>query len=210
MKTCAIAILWLLLTAPLFGEQKVDAATTCPTFEDFSASLEMAPYISLTFTQMIYSDIFESIDTTRGTLVAGHDGRFRLESSRQAIVCDGIEYWSYSPSNEQVLVDSVYKIGIWNPLTLVYDPENVYGCNEESRRKDTTIFMMKARDTHTSPQEFALKIESDSRVPLEIEYYDDNNSRILILITNFYQIEEVPTGAFKFVPPADTEIIYMP
>ena len=158
----------------------------------------------------IESDIFETVDSLTGKLWAGKEGRFRLEMPGQTLVSNGILYWSYSVENNQVLIDSVVGLGEWNPLTLLYDPEKVYHCVNESKNKNTFEFEMSAADSLTEPQAFILRVTKKGFIPKKLVYFDDNDSRIEVIIERFERKESLPDSLFIFHAPAGVEVIRMP
>lgn len=182
----------------------------CSHMAELKADYKQEHYISLTFRQLIHSDIFESVDTLSGTVQAGWQGRFRLEMPHQQLISNGVLYWSYSVENEQVLVDSVAEIGGWNPLTLLYDPEGVYRCIEESCTGADCVYNMQAIDSNTVPFRFQLTADRASHDPRKIEYFDDNDSRIEIYISDFTRLGDIADSMFEFVAPEGVEVIEMP
>lgn len=183
---------------------------TCRNLDMLRRSLEEKPYISLDFRQSVTSDIFETVDTVRGSLWAGQAGRFRLESPNQVIVSNGILYWSYSPENKQVLVDSVAKMGDWDPLTLLYDPDEVYECIAEDSAESKIVFTMKARGKGTDPKTFELAVSLPNFVPKKITYNDINGSYIEIYIDNLKKLVKLPIDRFTFSIPRGVDVIEMP
>lgn len=188
----------------------IAAGGDCPDLVKLRAIYKGHPFISLTFQQLIHSEIFETVDTINGTLWAGQGGRFRLEMPGQAMISNGILYWSYSEENQQALLDSVARLGDWNPLTLVYDPEGVYQCRTQKADGEILDFEMVAVDSLTAPQQFDLRVTRGTYIPREIVYYDDNDSRIEVFIDEFTQPAELPDSLFIFRPGPGTEIIEMP
>lgn len=194
----------------LYGLNICMAAEKCPDIAGLRASFQQENYITLDFLQIIDSDIFESVDSLTGNLRAGKEGRFRLEMPGQTLVSNGILYWSYSAENNQVLIDSVAGLGEWNPLTLLYNPEEIYCCMNESKNKNTFEFEMSATDSLTEPQVFILRVTKKDFIPKNLIYYDDNDSRIEVIIENFERNESLPDSLFIFHAPAGVEVIRMP
>ncbi len=203
----------IVLFSPLHGEN-----SSCPSLSKLRFSFEKEPYVSLNFHQYTHSEIFESVDSLVGTLKADHNGRFRLSlydhiGLFQELVCDGVSYWSYSVANNQVILSGVTDRNSWDPLTLLYDKDAVYNCDEEKLTGDqgaSTTFKMVARDSTSSPQVFFLDVTSRAYIPQAIKYFDDNNSRIEIWISDFVRLERLPDSLFQFYPPIGVEIIELP
>jgi len=200
--------LWLI--GMLFLVAAPAAGGECPELEKLREVYRGRPFISLTFLQLIHSEIFETVDSLKGTLWAGRKGRFRLSMPGQAMVSNGILYWSYSEENQQVLVDSVARLGEWNPITLVYDPEGVYECQGQKIYGDTLAFEMVALDTLTAPRQFIMQVAKAGYIPQKIIYYDDNDSRIEVFIGDFERPAALPDSLFIFRPGPGTEVIEMP
>jgi outer membrane lipoprotein-sorting protein len=186
------------------------AGEECPDIAGLRASFQQENYITLDFLQIIDSGIFETVDSLTGKLWAGKEGRFRLEMPGQTLVSNGILYWSYSAENKQVLIDSVAGLGEWNPLTLLYDPEKAYCCVNESRNKNTFEFIMSATDSLTEPQAFSLQVAKRGFIPQKLIYYDDNDSRIEVIIERFEWEESLLDSLFIFHAPVGVEVIRIP
>jgi len=182
----------------------------CKQIKKFRANLEEKPYISFEFTQTIKSDIFETVDTVKGNLWAGEKGRFRLDSPEQTLVSDGVRFWSYSAANEQVLIDSVAKMGDWDPLTILYNPENVFRCTSDKIMEKEIGFDMQAISERTEPQSFKLIVSKSEMIPKRITYSDINGSLIDIYINKFKKHLKLSDSLFIFEAPSGVEVIEMP
>jgi outer membrane lipoprotein-sorting protein len=186
------------------------ADSACPEMEKLRQSYQEKWYLSLDFLQLTYSEIFETVDSLRGQLWAGREGRFRLVMPGQTLVSNGILYWSYSDENKQVLVDSVVGRGDWNPVVLLYDPEKVYTCQNQIDLPESIEFELRAIDSQTVPSEFSLQVTKSDYIPQKIVYYDDNNSRIEVWLSNFSRPDKLPDSLFIFRAPEGVEVIEMP
>jgi len=207
MARLILIVIWaVILTAPAAFAQ----TGGCPDIDTLRANYQGTGYISLDFVQLVHSDIFKTIDTVPGSLAAGGEGLFRLTMPGRELVSNGILYWSYSEENKQVLVDSVAKIGSWDPLTLLYDPQKVYTCRNEKTAGDTIEFEMAAIDSVTDPSEFTLFVRKGSFEPRKLVYSDDNGSLIEVLIQKFSRVAHLPDTAFEFHPGPGVEVIDMP
>jgi outer membrane lipoprotein-sorting protein len=182
----------------------------CPEIRKLREFYQQRRFIKLEFIQMVHSDIFETVDTLSGALWAGGGKSFRLTMPDQVLVSNGILYWSYSVENQQVLVDSVAKLGDWNPLTLLYDPEQVYGCRNQRQTTKELEFEMEAVDSLTVPREFVMQISKSGYVPRKLVYYDDNESKIEVRIKDFSRPDSLPDSLFDFRPGPEVEVIEMP
>jgi len=183
---------------------------SCPDISRLREYYQEEGYISLEFVQLIHSDIFETVDTLSGSVHAGFEGRFRLSMPDQILVSNGVLYWSYSAENQQVLIDSVAELGSWNPLTLLYDPEQVYRCENQSAAGDTIAFDMIAADSGIVPTEFTMVVERGTYRPERLVYFDDNDSRIEVNIEKFRRRDHLPDSLFEFHPGPGVEVIEMP
>lgn len=186
------------------------AQETCPAGRDVRQRLHETPFFSLSFRQLIRSDVFETVDTTTGEFWTGTDGRFRLSMPGQIIVSNGSLIWSYSPDNRQVLVDSIETLSRWDPLTLLYDPGAVYRCSEQRRKNGRIELDMQAIDTATVPSRFTLQVSERDRLPEKLTYRDDNGSLVEIILTDFTARDRLPDSLFQFHAPPGVEVIRMP
>jgi len=68
---------------------------------------EKTEYLSATFVQMEEFKLTGSRNETRGKIYVKDGIQYRLETEDQIIVTDGKSVWTYSPFNNQVLIDRV-------------------------------------------------------------------------------------------------------
>lgn len=196
----------VLLAAPVAFAQN----NTCPDLDTLRANYQGRGFIQVDFVQLIHSDVFKTVDTIPGSVYAGREGRFRLSMPGRLLVSNGVLYWSYSEENQQALVDSVARIGSWDPLTLLYDPERAYRCRDEKITGDTIRFDLAAVDSVTDPAAFTLFVQGKSFVPQKVVYLDDSGSRIVVLIRDFSRLSRLPDSLFEFHPAPGVEVIDMP
>lgn len=182
----------------------------CPDLDKFCTALQEKPFIRLSFRQLTYSDIFESVDTITGELVAGGEGRFRLTTRSMALVSDGILFWNYSVENRQVLVDSVIRVGELNLLTLLYDPQKAYHCRSQKIDSGELLFEMMADDSLSFPDSFKLSVSSNGLTPKRLIYFDNNDSRVEVYIDKFMKVDSLPDSVFEFIAEPGVEVITMP
>lgn len=185
-------------------------AADCPDFERIRAYYAEMPSVSLSFLQLTQSDLFASVDSVSGTIWAGWGGRFRLSTPHQILVSNGTLFWSYSVENKQVLIDSIARMGKWNPLVLLYDPEKLYSCGREKKAPDGFDFELAANDTLATPRTFDLQVASDGLTPRQVTYDDDNDSHVKVFIKKFARRKALPDTLFEFHTPPGVEVIKVP
>ncbi len=200
-----VPVVMLFVTVVVFAGEG-----SCPEIAKLREYYQEKGFITLAFVQVIHSDIFETVDTLSGSVYAGFEGRFRVTMPEQVLVSNGILYWSYSAENQQVLVDSVARLGSWNPLTLLYDPEQVYRCQGQSEADKSLEFKMIAADSRIAPSAFTLFVDSETYNPEKLVYFDDNNSRVEVYIDQFSRSTDLPDSLFEFHPGPGVEVIEMP
>ncbi|MEE9441822.1 MAG: outer-membrane lipoprotein carrier protein LolA [candidate division Zixibacteria bacterium] len=182
----------------------------CPLFEKAMDKYQSNEFYSMDFSQLIHSDIFKSVDTLFGTIKACSDGRFHMITPNQILVSNGTVLWNYTIDNEQVIIDSITRNEIWNPIMLFFNPRHYYKCTSEKNDKTFTKVSMIAHDSLIAPNEFQLKIRLEDFIPLGIFYMDENDSRIEIYINDFRFISNLSDSVFQFIPPTGIEVIEMP
>ena len=128
----------------------------------------------------------------------------------QLMVSNGTLFWSYSEQNKQVLVDSVAKMGKWNPLVLLYDPERLYECLSESKSANRMEFTLGGVDSLTNPKSFVLAVSSPGMIPIRVTYSDDNDSKVEVQISRFDRKNVLPDSLFEFHAPKGVDVITVP
>ncbi|RME23636.1 MAG: outer membrane lipoprotein carrier protein LolA [Candidatus Zixiibacteriota bacterium] len=178
MNTGRIVFCGLLLWA-VSGNGETDQA-----FRQLSSDLSSAACVELTFINIMASDVFKTVDSTDGTAVLAHDGRYRIRIGGDEYLFDGHRLYSYSADNNQVTVETVdstteqsksvaflTRLDDWYTADVIR-PSRTYRLIKRQEAPDGTL-----------PDSMRVTIDAEKRRLRRVAYFDINDDRHEIVIT---------------------------
>lgn len=156
------------------------------SFDKLKDKLAGAKCVRLDFLSIIESDIFERIDTTRGTAYIADDGRYLVVLGDDEYLYNLELLYSYSKVNNQVTIEKIdSRTG--EDVVFVMRLDSLY--NTAVVRKDLEYRLVKKDSVFESniPDSLDLFMEPDKLVLVEIKYFDVNDelNRIVFLRQDF-------------------------
>ncbi len=137
---------------------------------------------------------------------------FRLQLPGQTLVTDGSTLWSYSESEEQVVIqdydpsDVGFQIG-----QLFTDYLTVFRATGASRAKiggvDHDVLALKPREAGSSVRDVTVYARSSDGVPARIRVHDVNGATLAFDLRNVRLNPSLPASTFRFAAPRGTETV---
>jgi outer membrane lipoprotein carrier protein len=150
-----------------------------------------------------------------GTVKMKKGNKYRIESQQQTLVTDGKTVWLYTPAQKQVLIDT-YKNDphSFSPERMLLGlPKNFQATllNEDATIAGASYVLKLAPKTNTESTKLfkSMKVwvaEKDWSIR-KIEYIDLNETTTVYVLTALQFDTGVPDDAFKFAPPANTDVV---
>ncbi len=183
--------------------------------EEVQDLYEDIEYFSADFIQKEQFKLTGSENETKGKIYIKNGTEYRLETEDQIVVTDGKVVWSYSPHNNQVIVDNV-KEGDASLLPrdmLFRYPKNYFSnlLKEEKigASKYYVLKMTPKEDVHGYIKSLKIWVNTESYLINKIEYDDLNDNTSLFQIEKMDIKSELPDSLFIFNPPPQSELIDM-
>ena len=209
MKSFKLIVLLSLLVSLVIAQDESDI------IEEVQDLYEDIEYFSADFIQKEQFKLTGSKNETKGKIYIKNGTEYRLETEDQIVVTDGKVVWSYSPHNNQVIVDNV-KEGDASLLPrdmLFRYPKNYFSnlLKEEKigASKYYVLKMTPKEDIHGYIKSLKIWVNTESYLIHKIEYDDLNDNTSLFQIEKMDIKSELPDSLFKFNPPAQSELIDM-
>lgn len=149
--------------------------------------------------------------TLRGQ-ISVRDEAFRLQLPGQTLVTDGSTLWSYSESEEQVVIqdydpsDVGFQIG-----QLFTDYLSVFRATGASRAKiggvDHDVLALRPREAGSSVRDVTVYARSSDGVPTRIRVHDVNGATLAFDLKNVRLNPSLPASTFRFTAPRGTETV---
>ncbi len=209
MKFFKIIVLLSLLVSLVIAQDESDI------IEEVQDLYEDIEYFSADFIQKEQFKLTGSENETKGKIYIKNGTEYRLETEDQIVVTDGKVVWSYSPHNNQVIVDNV-KEGDASLLPrdmLFRYPKNYFSnlLKEEKigASKYYVLKMTPKEDIHGYIKSLKIWVNTETYLINKIEYDDLNDNTSLFQIEKMDIKSELPDSLFIFNPPPQSELIDM-
>jgi chaperone LolA len=149
--------------------------------------------------------------TLRGTLTVRGDA-FRIELPNQTLVSDGATLWSYSPDDNQVVVqdyaeeDLGFSIGqVFTDYLQVFRPTGATQATLGGVRHD--VLALVPRESGTTVRDATLYVRSADAVPTRVRVHDVNGQTLAFDLANVQLNPRLASDAFTFRYPRGVEVI---
>ena len=209
MKFFKIIVLLSLLVSLVIAQDESDI------IEEVQDLYEDIEYFSADFIQKEQFKLTGSENETKGKIYIKNGTEYRLETEDQIVVTDGKVVWSYSPHNNQVIVDNV-KEGDASLLPrdmLFRYPKNYFSNLLKEEKIGTSKYyvlkMTPKEDVHGYIKSLKIWVNTESYLINKIEYDDLNDNTSLFQIEKMDIKSELPDSLFIFNPPPQSELIDM-
>ncbi len=203
------ALVFLFLAMAFTAVAGDDAQDLLERLQDRYRSVKDA---SVTFTQHVVFGVTKAENSFRGSFVMKRGNKYRLELEDQTVVTDGKTLWSYSKSNNQVIVNA-YKE---DPKTLSPDKilvnvpqdyaaaivgtENVHG-------RATTILKLTPKVRRSSLRWMKVWVDDDGELMRRIQTLDASENTITYDLDDIVLNAGVPDTRFQFTAPPKADVI---
>ncbi|MFZ5516764.1 MAG: LolA family protein [Candidatus Zhuqueibacterota bacterium] len=170
--------------------------------------------LKASFTQEFQWKLAENIHQQQGTIWLKGKDKFKIETQDQVVVSDGVNVWTYSAANKQVIIDLVDKsadITLPKDLLLSYSKRYI--------PKYLSIEKIGAIDCHvielTSDMEdifityMKIWINSDTLIPAKIQQTDLNENINTYILSGIEIDTPMPDDLFHYKSQSDVEVIDM-
>lgn len=147
----------------------------------------------------------------RGTVQVRGDA-FRLTLGDQTLVTDGRTLWSYSPDDEQVVVQAYdtarmgFSVGqLFTDYLGVFRAVGATRATIGGVRHD--VLSLRPRDAGSTVRDATVYVRSSDAVPTRIRVRDTNGALHGFDVSNVRLNASLPASAFRFTPPRGTEVV---
>lgn len=167
-------------------------------------------YAAVNTLQADFSEVRGS-SSVQGSLTLRGDA-YRITVGDQTLVSDGTTAWSYSQSENQVVIQALEDAtGGFSITELLTDYATIFTL-EEARRSSIggvphDVLTLSPRESGTSLQRAVLFVRSRDAVPTRVTLSDVNGTEVTIRLSNIRVNPPVGSGTFRFVPPRGAEVI---
>lgn len=152
-------------------------------FDSVKSRLARAHCLKLEFTNILESDVFDTVDTTKGTALMSQDGHYRIHLGRDWYVYNGKKLYSYSHDNDQVTVEKFEaeqaRVDELSFLTRLDEYYKTTILTANSRYHLTRV----DGENRNIPDSLIVTLDKKRQMIRTIEYVDDSGEQNLITIT---------------------------
>jgi len=147
------------------------------TFDGIKQSYRKAACVTISFVSIIESSVFETVDSLTGSAVIAGSGRYVVALGKDKYVFDGVDLYSYSHDNNQVVIERL-------------DPDDRFGAEVSFitrldeiyktaiLRPDSTYRLVKSTTGYDNvPDSLVVTIDRRKSAIRTIEYFDVNEEK---------------------------------
>lgn len=152
-------------------------------------------------------------DTVRGKIYLKKENYFRIETTTQVIVTDGRQVWTYSPINNQTVIDNFRPTEEkFLPQQFIFSFSKDYraelGGEEEIEGKKCYVLLLQPLKEHLIVKQAKVWIDKEW-ITRRVQYTDVNDNLTTYIFRNIQFNVKLKRELFKFESPSGTEIIDM-
>jgi chaperone LolA len=168
--------------------------------------------VTISFTQHVIFGVTKNEQTFSGTLKMRKPNHYRIELEDQTVVTDGKSVWSYSSSNNQVLIDKYRN----NPKSLspdklllnVPDEYTTTILGEEKLGKlETVILKLTPNEKTSNTKWLKLWVDDDEYLMRKIQILDISDNLTTYTIGDMKMNTGLSDELFQFKAPPDAEVV---
>lgn len=147
-----------------------------------------------------------------GTLRMKKPNKYRIESEYQTLVTDGSTVWSYSPVNNQVLIDRYRENqnSISPEKFLLNIPSAYYATllgKEKLGEVQTVTLKLVPKDDRSFVKSVKVWVEEGTWVVQKVTIVDVNETETTYTLKSIKLNTNLKENIFTFVPPSGTEVV---
>jgi outer membrane lipoprotein carrier protein len=164
------------------------------------------------FQQRVRMPVGRLEQTTAGTLLTKKGNKYRVELEQQTIVTDGVTVWSYSATQQQVLVDrfeqddrSLSPDRILSGEAADLAPALIG--REKLGKTETVVLKLTPRDESTLLKWLKLWISESDWLVRKAELVDLSGKETVYQVLDIKVNAGIPDTQFTFVAPAGVEVV---
>jgi chaperone LolA len=198
-----LKMLFFLIIIPLFVYGKDDAEKILSKVQKKYESIKD---LTASFTQDVTFGISKMKQKVDGTIYIKKGNKYRIELEKQTIVTDGKTVWSYSPINNQVIIDKFKD----DPKSVTPDkvfvnvPKNYLAISlgtENILNKKTSVIKLTPKDKKSLTKTMKVWIDEEDYFMRKIEIIDASDNVNIYLIKSIKIDSNISEDLFKFNVP---------
>ena len=166
---------------------------------------------SVEFEQIVHYPVFNETDRESGTLSAGPDGKFRLETDRHIVISDGDTLWTHNLRANQVTVDRVDASDeVIRPADFLFHFKEDFDVAECNSDGPGTCLYLRARYESAFIREMWLWADPKTAQVKRAVYKDINLNETTFTFVKINFSFKPGKSEFSYDPPPGVEVIRLP
>jgi len=205
-----VGFLLILLSAPSVPLRADDSAQEL--LEKVRRKYDAIIDAQLEFSQRVTFGVSKIEQKTSGTLFLRKENKYRLELSGQTIVTDGKTVWSYSASNNQVLIDN-FKMderSITPERILAGAPGDFSASvlsHEKLGKTDVVVLKLIPKDEGSIIKSLKLAVDESTWYIKKVELVDVNGKETEYQVNELHVNVGLPDSRFTYEIPQGVEVV---
>lgn len=191
-KLASLGLLLLAVSGSALADARADLQKKLATFERFSAS----------FTQQVYDEQGQPMQSAAGTMQLSRPDRFRWQTQspdESLIVSNGTDVWMYDPFVEQVTIVPLEEAVRNTPFLLIAGSDG-RRWQQYDVSKQGDAYVVKSRNAAELIREFSLTFDRQNRIKRFV-VVESGGQRSEFSLAEVNTAPAFQAGNFRFSPP---------
>lgn len=179
---------------------------------DLKKKYDSVNNLSAEFTQDFYWNLADESQQQRGSIILSGNDNFKIETSDQIIVSDGKSIWTYSKSNNQVIIDALennQEVTLPRDLFMKFSKDyKPFKLGDEIIDGIAChVIRLTSKNDNAYIKEMKVWIDKKSTVTKKIQHTDISDNVTVYLLNNVQLNRKIDPAIFRFQAPAGVEKI---
>jgi chaperone LolA len=180
--------------------------------ENMKKTYDAIDDVQLKFSQELKSSLASMEHHRTGVLLVKKENKYRVEFEDQTIVTDGETVWSYSPSNNRVLIDR-FKMneGSLSPDRILAAAPKDYSAvllgQENVRARETVLLKLVPKKENASIKTMKLWVDSATWLVRKVEIVDLGGNETTYVVEDLKTNLGLPDSRFTYQIPKGVDVV---
>lgn len=183
----------------------ISISVKADNFDKLKEKLSKTPCISFELLSVIESDIFETVDTTYSEAIISMDGRYSIKAGDEEYNFDRNLYYTYSKSNNQLIIEKSYSESNDNVIFLTKLDElyKSYILTPDLKYKLVKVDSIES----DSPDSLIIELQKKKADIKQIQFYDINEDLNILIFLEQNYLSTCNDSIFTPVYPDSVDVV---
>ena len=166
--------------------------------------------LSMDFIKITRSEVFETESKIKGKMILKNPDKFKIQTEKETIVCDGKFVWTYSVENQQVIKNLIGRSeNIFKPNRYLSNFRSEYvpflkGEEKVNRTKCFKLLLSPKKDD-VFIKGMTIWVDKKNHLARKLKYKDANDNEVVLIFQHIKTNRKIRDSEFIFQAPPGVE-----